>query len=166
VATLSFHRIFHGLLNPQGDHSPVKTEGKPNIHNNLTRNKTIFQYHAPLPAATSIATTSSSSIINSNIISNKLYVLGIEGSANKVSAAVLTYDYDTECFQTLSLLAPLIKELTDALFIAGNVAFHGASSIQPFGGKSGCESQNSNLVRERSRRHLHNLFPKSKSSKC
>ena len=48
------------------------------------------------------ATASFPSVITSNINSNKLYVIDSKGSANNVSAAVLTYDYDTECFQTLS----------------------------------------------------------------
>ena len=47
-------------------------------------------------------TISSSSVITSNINSNKIYVIDSKRSANNVSAAVLTYDYDTECFQTLS----------------------------------------------------------------
>ena len=62
----------------------------------------IFQHHALPPAAAATATISSSSVITSNINSNKIYVIDSKGSANKVSAAVLTYDYDTECFQTLS----------------------------------------------------------------
>ena len=62
----------------------------------------IFQHHAVPPAAAATATISSSSVINSNINRNKFYVIDSKGSANKVSAAMLTYDYDTECFQTLS----------------------------------------------------------------
>ena len=61
----------------------------------------IFQHYA-LPPAAATAIISSSSVINSNINSNKVYVIDIKVSANNVSAAVLTYDYDTESFQTLS----------------------------------------------------------------
>jgi len=71
------------------------------LNYNYPLNK-IFQHHAHPPAAAATVTISSSSVITSNMNSNKIYVIDSKGSANNVSAAVLTYDYDTECFQTLS----------------------------------------------------------------
>ena len=60
----------------------------------------IFQHHALPPAAAAAATISSSSVITSNINSNKIYVIDSKGSANNVSATVLTYDYDTVQYST------------------------------------------------------------------
>ena len=51
-----------------------------------THFKKIFQHHA-LPPATAATAISFSSVITSNINSNKLYVIDSKGSANNVSAA-------------------------------------------------------------------------------
>ena len=96
--------VTNGWLRPKGVSFCLRSEERRVFYRATTYyplNK-IFQHHAHPPAAAATVTISSSSVITSNINSNKIYVIAGKGSANNVSAAVLTYDYDAECFQTLS----------------------------------------------------------------